>query len=163
MKSHKLSLFFLFKSSLISNIKEAIILILLHYCRNLNWCGHYGQQNGGSFNSVAQACPTLCDPMDCRHARPPCPSPTSRACSKSCPSSQGYHPTISSSVVPSPPAFNLSQNQGLSRSVGTSHWVATVLEVFSISPFNESSGLISFRKDWFDLLAVQGTLKSLLQ
>ena len=50
------------------------------------------------FSSVAQSCPTLHDPM--RHARPPCPSPTPRVHSDSCPSSQWCHPAISSSVVP---------------------------------------------------------------
>ena len=53
------------------------------------------------FSSVTQSCPTLCDPMDCmQHARLPCPSPTPRACSNSCPSSQWHHPTISFSVAP---------------------------------------------------------------
>ena len=66
--------------------------------------------------------------------------------------------------LPSPPAFSLSQNQGLFQRVGSSHQVAKVLELhFNIIPFYEYSGLISFRMDWFDLLAVQGTLKSLLQ
>ena len=65
---------------------------------------------------------------------------------------------------PSPPALKLSQGQGLFQWVSSSHQVAKVLELyFSISPFNKYSGLISFRIDWFDLLAVQGTLKSLLQ
>ena len=65
---------------------------------------------------------------------------------------------------PSPPAFNLSQHQSLFRWVSSSHQVAKVLEFqFSISPSNEYSGLISFRIDWVDFLAVQGTLKSLLQ
>ena len=64
---------------------------------------------------------------------------------------------------PSPPAFNLSQHQSLFRWVSSSHQVAKVLEFqFSISPSNEYSGLISFRIDWVDFLAVQGTLKSLL-
>ena len=64
---------------------------------------------------------------------------------------------------PSPPAFNLSQHQGLFKSVlhirGPKYWSFS----FSISPSNEYSGLISFRMDWLDLLGVQGTLKSLLQ
>ena len=52
------------------------------------------------FSSVAQSCPTLCNPKDwIQHARPPCPSPTLRACSYSCPLTQWCHPTISSSVV----------------------------------------------------------------
>ena len=75
---------------------------------------------------------------------------------------QPSHPLLSSS----PPAFNLSQHQGLFQWVGSLHQVAKVLELqlqFSISPSNEYSGLISFRIDWFDLSAVQGTFKSLLQ
>ena len=61
----------------------------------------------------------------------------------------------------SPPTFNLSQHQGLFQWVSSSHQVAKVLEFsFSISPSNEHSGLISFRMDWLDLLAVQGTLRS---
>ena len=64
--------------------------------------------------------------------------------------------------TPSPPAFNFSQHQGLFQWVSSSNQVAKVLE-FSISPSNEYSGLISFRIDWFDLLEVQGTLKSLLR
>ena len=50
--------------------------------------------------SVAQMCPTLCDPMDCSMPGFPCPSPTPRACSNSCPLSRWHHPTISSSVIP---------------------------------------------------------------
>ena len=65
---------------------------------------------------------------------------------------------------PSPPALNLSQHQGLFQWVGSSHRMAKYWSFsFSISPSNEYSGLISFRIDWFDLLTVQGTLKSLLQ
>ena len=71
---------------------------------------------------------------------------------------QPSHPLSS----PSPPTFNLSQHQGLFQWVGSLHQVAEVFN-FSISPSNEYSGLISFRTDWFDLLAVQGTFKSLLQ
>ena len=65
---------------------------------------------------------------------------------------------------PSPPDFSLSQHQGLFQWVSFLHQVAKVLEFhFNISHSNEYSGLISFRMDWLDLLAVQGTLKSLLQ
>ena len=64
----------------------------------------------------------------------------------------------------SPPALNLSQHQGLFQWVGCSHrWPKYWSFSFSISPSNEYSGLISFRMDWLDLLAVQGTLRSLLQ
>ena len=65
---------------------------------------------------------------------------------------------------PSPPAFNLSQHQGLFQWVSSSHLVVKVLESQLQHQYsNEYSGLISFRMDWLDLLAVQGTLKSLLQ
>ena len=65
---------------------------------------------------------------------------------------------------PSPLTFNLSQHQSLFKWVSSSHQVAKYWSFsFSISPSNEYSGLISFRMDWLDLLAVQGTLKSLLQ
>ena len=65
---------------------------------------------------------------------------------------------------PSSPALNLSQHQGLFKWVSSSHQVAKVLSFsFNISPTNEHPGLISFRMDWLDLLAIQGTLKSLLQ
>ena len=68
------------------------------------------------------------------------------------------------SVVPSPPAFNLSPHQGLFQWVSSSHQVAKCWSFsFSISPSNECSALISFRMDWLDLLTVQETLKSLLQ
>ena len=65
---------------------------------------------------------------------------------------------------PSSPALNLSKHQGLFQRVSSSHQVGKVLEFhFNISPSNEHPGLISFRMDWLDLLAVQGTLNSLLQ
>ena len=73
---------------------------------------------------------------------------------------QPSHPQSS----PSPPALNLSQHQGLFKWVSCSHQVAKYWSFsFNISPSNEQPGLISFWVDWLDLLAVQGTLKSLLQ
>ena len=63
-----------------------------------------------------------------QHTRLPCPSPTPGVCSNSCPSSQWCHPTISSLSSPSPPAFNLSQHQGIFQWVSSSHQVAKVLE-----------------------------------
>ena len=71
---------------------------------------------------------------------------------------QPYCPLSSSS----PHVYNLSQHQGLFQWVSSSHQVPKILE-FSFSPSNEYSGSIPFRTDWFDLLAVQGTLKTLLQ
>ena len=65
---------------------------------------------------------------------------------------------------PSPPAFNLSQHQGLFKWVSSLHQVAKYWSFrFSVSPSNEYSGLISFRMDWLDLLAIQRTLKILFQ
>ena len=100
-----------------------------------------------------------------QHARLPCPSPTPRIYSNSCSLSQWCRPTISSSVVtfssqlqsfPESESFLMSQ---FFTSAGQSIGVSS----FTISPSNEYSGLISFRMDWLDLLAVQETLKSLLQ
>ena len=93
-----------------------------------------------------------------QHARPPCPSPTPGVHPNSRPSSRWCHPAISSSVVP---FSSCPQSLPASESL---HEVAKVLEFqHSISPSNEHPGLVSFRMDWLDLLAVQGTLKSLLQ
>ena len=67
-------------------------------------------------------------------------------------------------LSPSPPVFSLSQHQALFQGVSSLHQVSKYWSFsFSISTSNEYSGLISFRMDWFDLPAVQGTLKSLLQ
>ena len=85
-------------------------------------------------SSVAQSCPTLCDPMECKNARPPCPSPTPTGYSNSCPLSQWWHPTISSSVIhfssslqsfPASGSFQMSQfltsgGQSIGVSVSTS-------------------------------------------
>ena len=67
-------------------------------------------------------------PHESQHARPPCPSPTPGVYSNSCPLSQWCHPTILSSVIPSPPTFNLPQHRGLFRWVSSSQQVAKVLE-----------------------------------
>ena len=99
-----------------------------------------------------------------QHARPPCPSPTPRV-----------HPNLSiASVMPSNhlilchpllllPSIFLSIKVFSYESVLCIRWPKYWSFSFSMSPSNEHSGLISFRIDWFDLLAVQGTLKSLLQ
>ena len=98
-----------------------------------------------------------------QHARLPCPSPTSGAYSNSCPSNQWCHPTISSSVIPFSsrlfPSIRVFSNESVLLIRWPKYWSFS----FSISPSNEYSRLISFRMDWLDLLAVQGTLKSLLQ
>ena len=100
-------------------------------------------------------------PHEPQHARPPCSSPTPRACSNSCPSSPWCHPTISSSVVP----FSGLQSTRVFSNVSALRirWPKYWSFSFNISPSNEHPGLISFRMDCLDLLAVHGTLKSLLQ
>ena len=104
-------------------------------------------------------------PQEPQHTRPPCPSPTPGVYSNSCPSSQWCHPAISSSVIPfsscpqSLPASGSFRMSQLFTSGGQSIGSFS----FSISPSNEQPGLISFRMDWLDHLAVQGTLKSLFQ
>ena len=99
-----------------------------------------------------------------QHTRPPCPSPTPRIHQNPCPSSQWYPPTISSSVVPfssCPQSFPASGSFQMSQLC--IRWPKYWSFNFSISPSNEHPGLISFRMDWLDLLAVHGTLKSLVQ
>ena len=112
------------------------------------------------FSSVSQSCPTL-QPHESQHTRSPCLSPTPGVYSNSCPSSRWCHPAISSSVIPfsscpqSLPGSGSFPMSQLFSSGGQS--------MASTSPSNEHPGLISFRIDWLDLLAVQGTLKSHLQ
>ena len=117
------------------------------------------QSPEGEFSSVTQLCLTLCTPLDCstpglpvHHQLPELAQTHVHWVSDAI---QPSYPLSS----PSPPAFNLSQHQGLFQWVGSSHQVG-IRWSFSISPSNEFAGLISFRIDWFDLLAVQGTLKS---
>ena len=103
-------------------------------------------------------------PHGLQHSRPPCPSPMPGACSNSCSLSQWCHPTISSSVVPFSSCLQSFPASGsFPMSVLCIRWPKYWNFSFSISASNEYSGLISFRMDWLDLLAVQGTLKSLLQ
>ena len=104
-------------------------------------------------------------PHGLQHARHPCPSLSPRACSNSWPLSRWCYLTISSSVAPfsfcclSFPASGSFSNESVLCIRWPKYWSFS----FSISPFNEHPGLISFRMDWLDLLAVQGTLKNLLQ
>ena len=102
-------------------------------------------------------------PHGLQYARLPCPSLSPGACSNSRALSQWCHPTISSSAFPFSslcsffPSIRVFPNKWAFHSRWPECWS------FSISPSNDYSGSISFRFDWFDLLAVQGTLKSLLQ
>ena len=94
-----------------------------------------------------------------QHATPPCPSPTPGVYSNSYPLSQWCHLAISSSVVP----FSCLQSFPASGSFPMSQLFSSGGPSISISPSNEYSGLISFGIRWLALLAIQGTLKSLLQ
>ena len=100
-------------------------------------------------------------PRGLQHARPPCPSPTPRVYSNSCPLSQWCHLTISSSAIPFSSCL---QSFPASGSFQISQFFASGGQrvgsfSFSISPSTEYSGLISFTMDWLDLLVVQGTIK----
>ena len=102
-------------------------------------------------------------PHESHHARPPCPSPILGVYSNSWPSSQWCHPAILCRpllFLPSiPPSITVFSNESTLHTKWPKYWSFSC----SISPSNEHTRLISFRKDWLDLLAVQGTLKSLLQ
>ena len=106
-------------------------------------------------------------PHGLQHTRLSSLSPTPGACSNSCTSTQWCHSTISSSVVPffsclqSFPVLRVFSYDAALRIRWPKYWSLSLS--LSISPSNEYSGLISFRMDWLDLLAFQGTLKSLLQ
>ena len=103
-------------------------------------------------------------PHEPQHAMPPCLSPTPRVHPNPCPLCQWCHPTISSSVITSsclqsfPASGSFQMNQ-----LFCIRWPKDWSFSFNISPSNKHSRLISFRMDCLDLLAVQGTLKSLLQ
>ena len=115
-------------------------------------------------SSVQFSCSVVSDslrPHESKHARPPSPSPTPRVYSNPCPSSWWCHPTISSLLLlpPIPPNIRAFSKESTLCMRWPKYWSFS----FSISPSNEHPGLISFKIDWLDILAVQGTLKSLLQ
>ena len=104
-------------------------------------------------------------PHELQHTRPPCPSPTPRVHSNSCPSSwvmPSSHLILCCPLLLLPsilPSIRVFSNESTLHMRWPKYWSFS----FSISPSKEHPGLISFRMDWLDLLAVQGTLKSLLQ
>ena len=115
------------------------------------------------FSSVAQLCPTLCDPMDCRtpglRNHHQIPEFAQTQVHRDSDAIQTYHPLSSLS-----PAFNLSQHQGLFIWVSSPHQVAQVLELqLQHQSFQWIFRTDFLRMDWLDLLAVHGTLRSLLQ
>ena len=124
-----------------------------------NWATSSGQFSCSFVSNSLQ-------PQGPQHARPPCPSSTPRVYSNSCPLSWWWHPTISASVTPFSSCLqSFLASRSFPMSVRLIRWSKfwSFSFSFSISPSSEYSGLISFRMDWFDLLAVQGTLKSLIQ
>ena len=123
-------------------------------------------QNPYLFSSVTQSCPTLCDPMDCSTPGLPVLSITSSWRMLRFMSIESVMPSNhlilchSLFLLPSnSPSIRVFSNE----SVLFIRWPKYYSFSFSISPSNEYSGLISFRMDWFDLLAVQGILTSLFQ
>ena len=126
---------------------------------------HIGQENKHKqFISVTQLCLTLCNPMDCS-------TPDLPVHHQLIEFTQTHVHWVDDAIHPSHPlstpsssSFSLSQHQGLFKWVSSLHQMAKYWSFsFSISPSNVHPELISFRMDWLDLLAVQGTLKTLLQ
>ena len=116
------------------------------------------------FSSVAQSCPTLCEPMNCST-----PTSLSITDSRSSPKFMSIESVMPSShlilcrplllLLPIPPSIRVFSNESTLRMRWPKYWCFS----FSNSSSKEHPGLISFRMDWLDLLAVQGTLKSLFQ
>ena len=126
------------------------------------WATVHGVTN--QFSSVTQSCPTLCDPMN--RSTPGLPvhhqflQYTQTHVHRVSDAIQPSHPLPSPSPpAPIPPSIRVFSNESTLRMRWPKYWSFS----FNISPSNEHPGLISFRMDWLDLIAVQGTLKSLLQ
>ena len=139
-------------------------------CNMILILGNDAQKYPHQFNAVTQSCPTICHPMNCstpglpvHHQLPECTQTHEFTQTHVHRVSDAIQPSHSLSS-PSPPAPNPSQHQSLFQWVNTCMWWPKYWSFsFNISPSNEHSGLISFRMDWLDLLAVHKTLKSLLQ
>ena len=120
--------------------------------------------DASQLSSVTQLCPTLCDPMDCGMPGFPVHHQLLQVAQAPVHWVSDAIPTISSSVIPFLllpsifPSIRVLSNESVLCITWPKYWTFS----FNISPSNEYSGLISFRMDWLDLLAVQGTLKSLL-
>ena len=150
--------------SLLFNLLSRFVIAFLPRRKHLliSWLRSPTSLISAQFSSVSQSCLTLCNPMHfstpgfpVHHQLPELIQAHVHQVSDAI---QPSHPLLS----PSPLAFNISQHQGLFKWVRSSHQMAKVWSFrFSISPSNEYSRLISFRMDWLDLLAVQGTFKSL--
>ena len=160
-------------------LKSSVLLLPLVYCfsdefqiknivQTILYLNVSDKTENHSVQSVRFSHSVMCNsllPHELQHSRPPCPSPAPRVYSDSCPLSRWCHPAISSSVVPfssCPQPLPASGSFPVSQLFA---WGSQSIKSFSfsISPSNEHPGQISFRVDWLDLLAVEGTLKSLLQ
>ena len=140
------------------------------WTENLSNCRKYfqivyltsGQHSSIQFSLLVMS--NSLQPCRLQHIRLLCPSPTPGVCSNSCLLSQWCHPTILSSVthlllLPSIfPSIRVFSNEPALHIKWPKYWSFSL----SINPSKEYSWLISFKVDWFDLLAVQGTLKCLL-
>ena len=143
------------------SLEELMLKLNLQYSDHLMW------RASVQFSSVQFSHSVMSDslqPHKLQHARPPCPSPTPGVHSDSRPSSWWCHPAISSCcplllLPPIPPSIRVFSSESTLCMRWPKYWTFS----FSISPSNEHLELISFRMDWLDLLAVQGTLKSLLK
>src|SRR5574341_1396323 len=120
-------------------------------------------QHSDQIRSVAQLCLTLCDPMNRNTPGHPVhhqlPEFTQTHVHRVSDAIQPSHPLSSPSLAPNPSQLRVFSNESTLRRRWPKYWSFS----FSIIPSKEIPGLISFRMDWLDLLAVQGTLKSLLQ
>ena len=133
--------------------------------KNLKFLLFYWSIFDVQFSSIQFSCSIVSDslwPHGLQHARLPCPSPTHGACSNSCPLSRWCHLILCRPLLLLPSIFP-SIRVFTNESVLCIRWPKYWSFGFSISPSNEYSVLISFRMDGLDLLAVQGTLKCLLQ
>ena len=129
--------------------------IFLHSWWGCNGCSHCGKQHSVQFSSVTQSCPTPCDPIYC--STPDLPvhhqllEPTQTHVHQVGDATQPFHPLLSPSPALNLPSIRVSSSESVLRIRWPKYWS------FSISPFNEYSGLIFLRIDWLDVLAIQGT------
>ena len=133
----------------------------------LSWSKHLPKTPSSKRLLLLFSCSTMSESLwshELQYARLPCPSLSPKVCSNSCPLSQWYHPIISSSVAPFSSCPQCFPASGSFPWVGSSHQVAKVSELQLQQQSSQwDSRLISLRIVWFDLLAVQATLKGLLQ
>ena len=155
---------FIFLGSKITADGECSHEIKKHLLLERKTMTNLAQFSSVQFSSVAQSCPILCDPMNPSMPGLPVhhqlPESTQTHVHQLGNAIQPSHHLSSPSPLPSIfPSTRVFSNKSALRIRWQKYWSFS----FSISPFNEHPGLISFRMDWLDLLAVQGTLKSLLQ